>query len=202
MANKQPSWAKQAGVTPGKLALIAILAVVLGGVLYIQFAPQSSSAPLSDHSAVSTVTAASKAPPPAPAGAPAATSAPAAGRKKTGTVASWHSPELMSIVTYDPFALPAAFPQPTQVDAQGALAQTATAEEASAQLEALEAERTKSETELAGLRQQGVAVIIKKKQMYVAIVGNQEVHVGDEINGFTVIAIDADGVRVAKDLSP
>lgn len=202
MANKQESWAKQAGITPGKLTLIAVLAVVLGGVLYIQYAPPSNSSP--------------PPPPPAPRNAAARRLAPIQNiakalisasqqpkpRKKTGEVGSWHSPELAPIVDYDPFALPAAFPKPAEIDAQVALAQTTTAEEASAQQEALEAERTKSEGELAGLRQQGVAVIIKKKNEWFAMVGDQEVHVGDEINGFTVIAIDADGVRVAKDLSP
>jgi hypothetical protein len=133
--------------------------------------------------------------------APGTSSEAAAPRKKTGAVASWQSPQRAPIV-YDPFALPAAFPQPTQVDAQAGVAQVNTAEEASAQKAALEAERAKSETDLAGMRQQGVAVIIKNKKEWFAIVGDQEIHVGDEINGFTVIAIDADGVRVAKDLSP
>lgn len=199
MANK-PSLAKQAGVTPGKLVLIAVLAVVLGGVLYVQFAPQSSPAPVPAQPAARTATTPGQLR--APAAAPAVTSPTTTPRKKTGTVAGWQSPELTPIVAYDPFALPAAFPQPTQVDEQAGVAQATTAEDASAQQAALEAERTKSESELADLRQQGVAVIIKKKQTYVAIVGDQEVHVGDRINGFTVIAIDVDGVRVAKDLSP
>jgi hypothetical protein len=46
-----------------------------------------------------------------------------------------------------------------------------------------------------------VQVIIKRNDQYVAIVGDQEVHVGDQLDGFTVIAIDADNVYVAKDLS-
>lgn len=205
MANKQTSWAKQAGVTPGKLALIAVLALVLGGVLYVQLAPQSSSSPLPPQSHPAPPIADATRKPPFQDGATAAIStsqAPTPPRKKTGEVASWHSPELTPIVAYDPFALPAAFPKPAEIDAQAAIAQSTTAEEVSAQQEALEAERTKSEGELAGLRQQGVAVVIKKKNEWYAIVGDQEVHVGDQINGFTVIAIDAGGVRVAKDLSP
>jgi hypothetical protein len=51
------------------------------------------------------------------------------------------------------------------------------------------------------LKQQGVHAIIKREREYVAIIGDKEVHVGDEIDGFTVIAIDADGVRVATDLN-
>ncbi len=99
--------------------------------------------------------------------------------------------------------MPASFPIPRQIGNERALAQSAAqTQDASAQQAALEAERTQSESELQGLRQQGVDVIIKRKSEYVAIVGDQEVHVGDQINGFTVIAIDADGVQVAKDLGP
>jgi hypothetical protein len=202
VANKKSSWAKQAGITPGKLVLIAVLAVVLGGVLYIQFAPQSSSSPPPSHPVPPTVAAARKLPVQNLVGVPALPSETATLRKKTGEVASWHSPELTPIVAYDPFALPAAFPQPTKVDEQGGLAQSEAAVDPSVQQAELEAERTKSESELAGLREQGVAVVIKKKKEWYAIVGDQEIHVGDQINGFTVIAIDAGGVRVAKDLSP
>jgi hypothetical protein len=172
-------------------------------VLYRQFAPetkQSVSVAQSPEATTSVTASAPLASPTVAAVAPLDQSAP---RKRTGTVASWNSPEFTPVVDFDPFALPASFPQPQHADEQVALAQDATqAEEASAQQAALEAERTKSEGELQGLKQQGVAVIIKKKKQYVAIVGEQEIHVGDEINGFKVISIDADGVKVAKDLSP
>jgi hypothetical protein len=198
VANK-PSWAKKAGITPGKIVLIAVLAVVLVGVLYIQFAPSTKPVLQAVRPAVVAAAAAAGTSNQTTKAADAA----AAPRKKTGTVASWQSPDLTPIIDYDPFALPASFPQPQRPDEQMAMAQSATAaEDASAQQAALEAERAQSESELQGLRQQGVAVIIKKKKQYVAIVGEQEVHVGDQINGFTVIAIDADGVQVAKDLSP
>lgn len=200
---KNENWMKKAGVTPGKLALIAVLAVVLGGVLYRQLGPtvKKSAAP-TQFAAVTTDSSSSVETSNAPAAEDSATDV-TAPRKKTGTVTSWQSPELASIVQYDPFALPASFPQPQHADEEVAMAQSAAqAEDATEQQAALEVERVKSEGELQGLRQQGVAVIIKKKKEYVAIVGAQEVHVGDQINGFTVIAIDADGVRVAKDLTP
>jgi hypothetical protein len=69
-------------------------------------------------------------------------------------------------------------------------------------LAASEVERKASESELQGLKKQGVGVIIKKKEEFVAMVGDQEVRVGDEINGFTVIAIDANGVQLVKELRP
>ena len=202
MDNKS-SVAKQAGVTPGKLALIGVLAVVLGGVLYIQFGPTTKSAPVSTPPPMAAAESTAN-----PTNASAATvvgaaTAAAAQSKKTGALARWQSPDLVPVVDYDPFALPATFPQPRRIDDETALAQNAAqTKDSAAELAALEAERAKSEAELQGLRQQGVDVIIVKKDKYVAIVGDQEVHVGDQIDGFTVIAIDADGVRVAKDLSP
>lgn len=201
MGNK-PTWAKKTGVTPGKLALIGVLAVVLVGVLYLQFGPSNKKA--SSSALPPTVAAESPASPKeSMAAADAALVSATAKRKKTGTLSSWQSPDLASVVQYDPFALPASFPQPRQIDDESALAQNAAQTlDASAQQAALQAERTKSQSDLKGLRQQGVDVILKRESEFVAIVGDQEVHVGDQIDGFTVIAIDADGVRVAKDLGP
>jgi len=198
----EPTWVKKTGVTPGKLALIGVLAVVLVGVLYLQFGGSNKKA----SSSALPPTAAAESPASSQesiAAADAALVSATAKRKKTGTLSSWQSPELASVVQYDPFALPASFPQSRQIDDETALAQGAAQTlDASAQQAALQAERTKSQSELKGLRQQGVDVILKRESEFVAIVGDQEVHVGDQINGFTVIAIDADGVRVAKDLGP
>jgi hypothetical protein len=197
----KPNWAKQAGVTPGKLALIGVLAVALVGVLYLQYGPTTKRAPTTTlRPPAEPESAASPARATSPADAAHASAT--APRKKTGAITGWQSPELGSIVQYDPFALPTSFPQPRQIEVAGATSPTKTAEEASAQQAALAEERTKSETELQGLRQQGVQAILRRDDQYVAIVGDHEVHVGDQINGFTVIAIDADGVRLAKDLNP
>lgn len=202
MDKKQTSWSKQAGVTPGKLALIGVLAVVLAGVLYVQYAPQGGPAPASAaaHPPATTVAAATN--PPSPA-ATEQLAAPLGERKKTGTVTIWHAPDLQRVVAYDPFALPAAFPKPPTPE-EAALAQsTAASSQDAAQRQAeLEAARAKTEGELSGLQQQAVKVIITRNDEFVAIVGDQVVHVGDELNGFKVIAIDSDGVHVAKDLTP
>lgn len=201
MDNK-PNWTKKAGVTPGKLGLIGLLAAVLCGVLYLQYAPATKKTPANATLPAAPVEPAADS---AKSTATADESQVAAAepRKKTGALSIWQSPDLATVVHYDPFALPASFPQPRDLNDEAAVAQVAAkSEDASAQQAALEAERTKSESELQGMRQQGVHVIIKKKNEFVAMVGDQEVHVGDQINGFTVIAIDADGVRVAKDLGP
>lgn len=196
---KQPNWARQAGVTPGKLALISVLAVVLVGVLYLQFAPgkkPAAVAPPAPRATTRAAAAAARMPNPQ-------TAATGAGRKKTGTVVNWHSPQFDRVVAYDPFALPAAFPKPPTAE-EAALAQsTAVSSQDAAQKQAeLAAARQKTESELQGLKQQAVKVMLTRNDEFVAIVGDQEVHVGDELNGFKVIAIDSDGVHVAKDLTP
>jgi len=202
---KQNNWAKQAGVTPGKLALIGVLAVVLVGVLYLQFAPKSKSAPVAQLAPLAVTRAATTA-----AAARAAVSgqqaaAPSASeRKKTLTVANWHSPQLANVVAYDPFALPDAFPKPPTPE-EAALAQSAaaTSNEDAAEKEAeLAAAREKAESDLAQLKQMGVKAIIERNNKWVAIVGDKTVRVGDEIHGFRVIAIEGNDVWVEKDLTP
>ena len=57
------------------------------------------------------------------------------------------------------------------------------------------------QTELISLQERGVHVIIRGRDQYVAMIGDRTVHVGDEINGFTVTAIEPDGVRVERKLN-
>ena len=199
---KQPdSFAKQAGVTPAKMALIGVLAFVLMGVLYIQFAPAKKQAPIVAPAAPPVArTAANTNQAVAGAEISPIQDAPL---KKTGTVTKWQSPGLTTVVAYDPFALPAAFPQPKSADEAAVAQDAAAAQQNDAEkLAALAAERAKSEGDLQGLKQQAVKVMITRNDEFVAIVGDEEVHVGDELNGFRVIAIDSDGVHVAKDLTP
>ena len=204
MANNA-TWIQQAGVTPAKIALIGVLAVALPGVLYVQFGglESSSSAVQSDSLAPSSpesMTANSNSSRDSMTELVPAGTAP----KKALTLAHWQPPEIAAAVKYDPFARPASFPEPRSAELAGALAQdkAKTRQDESTRRAASDAQRQQTQAELEGLRKQGVHAIVKRDDKYVAIVGDQEVHVGDKIDGFTVIAIDADGVRVAKDLSP
>jgi hypothetical protein len=202
--NKQGNWAKQAGVTPGKLALIGVLAVVLVGVLYLQFAPKSKPAPVAQLAPMAVTRAATTAAAAPTSSGQQAAENPAAERKKTLTVANWHSPQLANVVAYDPFALPAAFPKPPTPE-EAALAQSAaaTSSEDAAEKEAeIAAAREKAESDLAQLKQMGVKAIIERNNKWVAIVGDKTVRVGDEIHGFRVIAIEGNDVWVEKDLTP
>ena len=186
------------GLTRGKIALIAILTIALGGVMYRQYRP-------SDAGDVAS---------------PSAEEAPRHGtRRAVGLAQSeattpqnendvqagltefdqtkWKPPELTMVIAYDPFAVPASFPQPAREIAGSQMPDGSdmTAEFTANQL-AEEVERL--QTQLEELMQRGVHVIVRQRDEYVAMIGDRTVHVGDEINGFTVTAIEPDGVRIER----
>ena len=114
----------------------------------------------------------------------------------------WKSPDLADVVDYDPFALPPAFPKPPVVDAAGAkgadLVAAADADDAKRVAEAIE----ESRMQLAELKQQGVQVIVRERDQFVAMIGDRTIHVGDVIDGFTVTQIDPQGVQVERKGTP
>jgi hypothetical protein len=188
------------GITPAKLILIGVLSFVLLTVLYIQFGS----------SPVETAVAANESPHrhPAAAAAPPAAAKPTDDNKQTTTTvaaamkteiaSNWQTPAVAAAVWYDPFALPPLFPQRVQEAKDNKLAKDAlkTDDGAAARAENLK----KMTTEFGQLQRQGVRVVMQKQDKYVAMIGDKTIHVGDNIDGFTVVAIDADGVRVARDL--
>jgi hypothetical protein len=204
--------AQRIGLSRGKAATISVLAVVLVGAVYMQYGSSDDMIAAEADQAVS--------PPPLPMAAlqaqPVTTAASETntsavdGEKlaeRTAVTAQfddfkWTSPELAMVVAYDPFALPSAFPQPVRTaaggeDIEGSQESGEDAESAAAKLaEAIES----LQTELRSLQERGVHVIIRGRDQYVAMIGDRTVHVGDEINGFTVTAIEADGVRVERKL--
>ncbi len=115
----------------------------------------------------------------------------------------WKPANVETVAAYDPFALPAAFPQPRRVatgaksGAEGLKAQAA-ADEAKKLADALE----KLRLQLKELEQRGVHVIVRENDQYAAVIGDRMLHVGDKINSFTVTAIDTDGVHVEWKESP
>ncbi|HEY3391943.1 MAG TPA: hypothetical protein VGK58_04510, partial [Lacipirellulaceae bacterium] len=106
--------------------------------------------------------------------------------------------DLSVVVAYDPFALPPAFPNsPASVasrSAKGAAVEATEAGDADQLAEHLESLRM----ELEQLQQRGVQVIVRGRDQYVAMIGDRTIHVGDEISGFTVTAIEPDHVRVER----
>jgi hypothetical protein len=193
--------ASKHGLTPPKAILIGVLALVLVGVVYIQYGRSSDNEVFEPVATIATKVAT--------ASRPVSSTPTSAGTIKAETDGStqaalleidqsqWKSPELSVVIAYDPFALPSGFPQPPRVAtdprlASGDLVASTAAEKAKKMADVLEELRT----QLEDLKQRGVHVIVSQNDQYVAVIGDRTIHVGDEINGFTVTEIDLEGVRV------
>jgi hypothetical protein len=191
-----------AGLTPGKATLIGSLAIVLVGVLYWQFSGANPSANLhapgdTPHRPVAAVAK-------QPQTTPAAKTLQPEGKPFTEVAAvvnpsAWKSPQLTDVIAYDPFATPSTFPKPQAIDPKtgkgDGLVAAAKADDAKKMAEAV----AQLEMRLRELEQRGVQVIVRERDQYAAMIGDRIVHVGDEIDGFTVTVIDpASGVRVER----
>jgi len=193
---------KAGGLTQGKAILIALLAVVLLTVLYLQFGRSNSTsgAPANAGRRRPVVASSSAAKPAADKkDSPAATQA-----VVIVDPTRWKSPDPIQVVKYDPFALPDAFPRPalaemTEAAGKGsASAAAAAAEENERKLAAIQNQWLEWED----LKRSPVHVIMKGSDQYVAMVGDRTIHVGDEISGYTVTGIDSSGVHVVRKADP
>jgi hypothetical protein len=205
---KKSARGMQAGVTPIKLILVGVLSVVLIGVVYLQFGSSPPTPAVAAGSAARRPVAAAQSSAPQAAIVPSASAV----KKEQATPAdasvikadissNWQAANLASVVKYDPFALPASFPQrPKPGDEEKTAQETVKTEDAKA-VEAARVEAIKAvQAQFVELQHQGVRIVMLRQDKYVALVGERTIHVGDEIDGFTVIAIDASGIRVARDL--
>jgi hypothetical protein len=193
---------QQIGLTRGKAALIGVLAVALVGVVYRQYGG-SDAGQKSASSATTNQQSPALSPLPA-AGSPLAAGGPPVDAGVQVALAEfdqtkWQSPDLKKVIAYDPFALPSTFPQPVRAVLDPTLA-TAGGDASSAALAAqqLADAVAQMQSQLADLQQRGVHVIVNLNDEYVAMIGDRTIHVGDEINGFIVTAIEPDGVRVER----
>lgn len=196
---KQATISQRLGASPGKLALIGVLAMVLVAVIYVQFRPSSGGQTAPPAGAAPRT----RRPPLRPTTAAAAAANTPAGATSQWFIESvdrkeWTSPEVAQVIRYDPFALPASFPQP----ATQALLPDDAVDVADAGLE--EERRSQAvqqiQQKLAELQRRGVRVIIDGRKETAAMIGDDTIRVGDIIDGFTVTAIDADGVYVERKL--
>jgi hypothetical protein len=196
--------AQQLGASPKKLVLIGVLMVVLAGVLYVQFGGSAGGGTGEE----GTHARAARLPkrPAASGSATAKEEAKGNDQKEEFLLASverrqWKMPALADVVRYDPFALPAAFPQP--VVAGGPLSKTADGGVVDAEGTTDEMQRADAiasiQAKLQELQQRGVRVIIQGRNQ-AAVIGDRTVHVGDDVDGFTVKAIKAEGVIVERTL--
>jgi hypothetical protein len=198
--------AQRIGLTRVKGAVIGVLAVALVAVIYMQYGGSSGEEIR-----------------PVSAGARSAGQAPRVARGNRAEAigleepavpdaapqldrmfnpSHWESPELAQVVAYDPFALPASFPRSLTTGADSRLAGEGdpSASAASTEADELAAAIEQMRMELEALRQRGVQVIVHGRDKFVAMIGDRIVHVGDVIDGFTVTAIEPDGVRVERNV--
>jgi hypothetical protein len=200
---------KKGNLTRGKAILIAMLAVVLVAILYVQFGsagaqPASTSAiyrPPSRKQAMQETGSLAKVMNPTTSGG-------GMSKKEEATpvieAAHWKSPALSAVVAHDPFALPITFPHAPQVTVDGkttgeGLLEAAAADDAKKLAAAVEKIRMQMEE----LEKRGVTVILRERDQYAAVIGDRLLHVGDEISeGLMVTAIDPDGVRIERKGGP
>ncbi len=175
-------------VTPRQWATIGLLAVVLVGVLWWQF---GASEPGPGDA---------KAGPAAPSPASPVSTFPAglkgaATGQSSGTAPSppWPTIPLAEAAAYDPFQplehQPASTPPLAKAAAKAKTSQD------SAQ------RRARQDQLLAALRKTGTTAVLRGPQGAMAIVGRRTIRVGDELDGFRVVAIEPDGV-VLKPATP
>ncbi len=162
--------ADKIGATPAKLALVALLAVVLIVVIVRQL-PNDT--------------------PPA-ARAQVATSAPSKAEDETGTVAElttdpettpvqqtentppWPETDLSELLAYDPFATPAwAIAPESDSDAKQA-------------------------SKLDELQKQGVSIVMIAEEAKTATIGERRVRIGDVLEGYRITDITSKGVLLDK----
>jgi hypothetical protein len=198
------TFAQKVGLTRGKAILVGVLAIALVAVVYRQYGSlgdgESIEAAAGATELQPTATTSGQALPVAQAAAEVLASTDGLATTADFDETKWKPPELATVVAYDPFSLPAAFPRPSrtveaELAAEGDGESAENADEAAAQLaDAIEA----LQMELAALQARGVNVIVRGPNDYVAMIGDRTVHVGDDIDGFTITAIEPDGVRVER----
>jgi hypothetical protein len=197
-----PKQAKTGGLTTGKAIVIAVLALTLVGVVYWQFGTSGATAaytkPGGSHRRTAAVPVKSVAATTTVAKKNQAENAPLAEMPAVVDATKWKSPPLTEVVAFDPLAVPETFPKPKPMEKNGkggGLVAAAEADDAKKMAEAV----AQLQMQLRELEQRGVQVIVRERDQYAAMIGDRVVHVGDEIDGFTVTVIDpTSGVRVER----
>ncbi len=163
-------WLKKYGMTPGRAAIMAVLALALGVI----WGPQLLSSGV-DRPAVSAAPPRTAEPTASPVQAPLAL--PAIAGEKEAKRQSLPQISAEEAGAYDPFAPPSWSPAAVSLlagDAAGAIDNTA--------------ERFQA------IRSRGVAMILVSPDGNAAQLGDRTLRVGDSIDGFEVVDITAEGV--------
>jgi len=168
------------GVTPGKLVLIAVLAVVLVVVLAVQFGGVLGARPSAGEDSDG------DGPQPGSSDRPAASRASPGGEPavEQDDPNPWPRLELADVSAYDPFTLGVSAVQPAEPPAATTQRQR---------------DRARQDQLLEQLQEQGVQAIVgSRRGGNVAVVGSEIVRVGDVLGELRVVAIEADGVVLER----
>ncbi len=191
-------WMEKAGATKGKLALVAVLAVVLVIVVAGQLGGGSTTADVKRPGATSES--------PATPGRvavvqPSQESSPASA--VANDAPAWPDLSLEDIVRHDPLAVPAWFQTVVPDNDPTEAEERAFAEERLAAAAAAEAERQqRNAIVLEELRQQGAQIVVLAGNDKVAAIGERWVRVGDRIEQFEITDITRGGVVLSEIRQP
>ena len=193
----ESNWMEKAGATRGKLALIAVLAVVLVGVVGFQVANFRQSASPTQ-AATPTKTRASRRPLTSKSPGNSADTASAPQQQSDSPAAApkeWPRLTLEEIVAHDPLAPPPWYVTP--VVHAVAVAEDDPADQEAALAEQAARRRHRIAT-LEQLREEGARVVVLTGADQVAAIGEQKVRIGDTIDGFQIIDITERGIVLAE----
>ncbi len=197
------------GATPGKLCLSVVLGIILIVVLYSELSKGGSA-----NAQTTTV------PPPAVARPPRSTATKTTNGQNPKLIPAdvsqlqspndrdiWNAVALDSAFKHDPFAVPAAFlPPPSENSAPIAQEPTSSVPRADNSL-ALDKQREEREKQAAAeakarddamnaLEKQGVSLVLRDGNEWIAVVGDITIRVGDQLGAFRVVEILPDGVVI------
>jgi len=191
---------KRMGATPGKLALVGVLAVVLGTVLVGQLpdsttTPEVARRPRTPMLNQSNSTAAANQPrniqqrthqsQPRPFHSNSSTKS----REQSSEPPTWPDLSLETIVAFDPFATPQWLSSATAA-AQAGPVDTRLLTEA--------ARRARKASVLKDLQDQGTTIVVITSDDKRATIGNQTFRIGDHLEGFVITDITRQGVVLTE----
>lgn len=180
-----PRWNNKVGATPRKLLLIFVLGIVLVSVICFQLgAGNGSVEPRQQARRAEMPTPPVDQPPDGVPETPAVNA-------ETSAVREWPEIPLETVLAHDPFELPPAMAPPTPIPSPNHRSdERAERRESPARVE-------KRERALATVRDLGIRMVLVDQEERVALVGEQAVRVGEVLEGFRVVAIDADGITLS-----
>lgn len=186
-------WMVRAGVSPGKLALVGVLAIVLIAVIVVQLPADLTASPqdITDSSAER-----SQLSPQSPSNvreiradiinvATASTNQ----EPTEQPIRTWPKLSMDRILTYDPMAIPEWF---------AAVRDVAPPVDDASRLSAEAERQQRNEQVLSQLRDQGAKAVVFSGNDKRATIGNQSVRVGETIEGFKIIDITHKGVVLTE----